>query len=229
MSKTSIETATGKSLDYAAPTKEMLDVESIAWGVSRQPRFCGQTVGDLPYSVAQHSSYVTYLIGSAMMPGTSHHKIVLNHFTKDSQMVKYLNDDLQLEKDVRLGMKLGHFHDGSEAFLCDIPTPAKRLPGLMEAYHRVESALMGAIHDLIGITPEMITPELQKIVHWADAYALAVEAYHLVPSRGKSYEWAFLPKADQADVLNWPGPMKTSYEAFIQFMTIYETLFTSQR
>ena len=223
MSRTSIETVTGKILDFAAPTKEMLDVQSIAWGISRQPRFCGQTVGEIQFNVAQHSLHVARLISEVMVHGSRLNTLARKLQASNKPFVNYLNSRLSLEKDYRLAITLGLFHDGSEGFLCDLPTPAKRLPGLMEAYAAVETKLMEAVHELIGITPEMITPELLAVVHWADTYALAIEAYHLVPSRGQGPEWAFLPKPDAIDLLMMPEPQPAML-SFEEFMEAYEAI-----
>lgn len=222
MSRTSVETVTGQILDYAAPTPEMITIEAIGWGVARQPRFCGQTVGEHPYSVAQHSVYVMELIDSIMDEG-SYLNLMMQE-TASEEVRAYLSTPIRLENDRLLAMFLGLFHDGSEAFLCDIPTPAKRLPGLMEAYAAVESKLMGAIHAKLGITPEMITPEITAIVHWADQYALAVEVHHLVHSRGKNEEWMFLMKPHLLDLMLWDAPASSSKEAFEIFMETYRGL-----
>jgi hypothetical protein len=223
MSRTSIETVTGELLDYACPTKEMISIEAIGWGTARQPRFCGQTVGEVPYSVAQHQVYVMGVINMVMTPGSYLNKLMIST-TTDADLVRFLSTPYLLQDSRLLAMFLGLFHDGSEAFLCDIPTPAKRLPGLKEAYMAIEGRLMDAIHDKLGITAEMITPEIAAIVHWADQYALAVEAWHLVPSRGQGEEWSFLITPDPVDLLTWPAPVSTSAEAFEVFMTAYEYL-----
>jgi len=221
MSRTSIETVTGQFLDFANPTAKMITVEAIAWGLSRQPRFCGQTVSEFPYSVAQHSVHVMNLIEAAMTPG-SHTNFMVQQL-QNPDLHSYLSTPSQLKKDRRLATLLGLFHDGSEAFLCDIPTPAKRLPGLMEAYGAVESRLMRAIHDSIKVDQASITPEIQAIVHWADQYALSIEALHLVPSRGASDQWAFLLEPAAIDVLMWGCPVSSSREAFELFMIAYQT------
>lgn len=225
MSRTSIETVTGELLDYACPTKEMITIEAIGWGCARQPRFCGQTIGAVPYSVAQHQVYVMCVVEMVMTHGSYLNKMMIS--MAEPEVAAYLDTPSLLARDRFLAKLLGLFHDGSEAFLCDIPTPAKRLPGLMEAYMAVESKLMAAIHDRLGILPGDIPPEVAAIVHWADQYALAVEAWHLVPSRGQGPEWSFLMKPDLIDALMWPEPVSTSAEAFDLFMAAYEQLLLS--
>lgn len=219
MSRTSIETVTGRMLDFSNPTADMVSVQSIGWGLSRQPRFSGQTVGQFPYSVAQHSVYVMELIRKICTPGSR-----LNLFCRSScseRLNAFLSSSLSLKKYGTLAMILGLFHDGSEAFLCDLPTPAKRLPGLMEAYSSVEMKLMAAIHEHLKITPEMILPELQELVHWADQYALSVEVHHLVPSAGQNEEWAFLHAVQEEDLNSWPAPVDSSEKAYSLFLKAY--------
>jgi hypothetical protein len=226
MSRTSIETVTGELLDYACPTKEMITIEAIGWGCARQPRFCGQTVGEVPYSVAQHQVYVMRVVEVVMTHGSYLNRLMLS--AASAEMVAYLDTPSLLDRDRLLAKFLGLFHDGSEAFLCDIPTPAKRLPGLKEAYSAIESKIMAAIHDRLGIRPEDITPEIDAVVHWADQYALAVEAWHLVPSRGQGEEWSFLITPEVIDVVLWPKPLASSSEAFRLFMLEYEHLLSGE-
>ncbi len=52
----SIQTYTGQQLDLQDPQPEQIDIEDIALGLSRMPRFAGQT--RMFYSVAQHSVLV---------------------------------------------------------------------------------------------------------------------------------------------------------------------------
>lgn len=49
-----IETHTGRAFDLHSPQPDMIDLEDIAYALSRMPRFTGHTHGSV-YSVAQHS------------------------------------------------------------------------------------------------------------------------------------------------------------------------------
>ena len=57
-SLTVIETRTGRRLNLLDPAPSGICLDDIAWGLARQARFNGQTIGHLPYSVAQHSCWV---------------------------------------------------------------------------------------------------------------------------------------------------------------------------
>lgn len=221
MSRTSIETISGSYLDFANPSASALSVQTIAWGISRQPRFAGQTLGTLAYNVAQHSVHVAALVEQVMTYGSRLNRKVES--TSDQILQAYLNDRLALEKDLRTAMLLGLFHDGSEGFLCDLPTPAKRLAGLGPEYSKVEKPLMAAVHELIGIDEQKVSPEVLKIVHWADAYALAIEVYFLIPSRGQDAQWGHLLQTDLQDRLEWE-PALPAIEAFKLFVNCYAVL-----
>lgn len=79
----------------------------------------------------------------------------------------------------------GLLHDASEAYLCDIARPLKRLP-YMEEYRRVERNLQDTIYRRYKIAgPD--SPEL----HDADARALGAEALELMSPLTRPEEWAW--------------------------------------
>lgn len=58
-----ISTASGRLLDFAAPTEDMIEPYDIAAGLSRACRFAGQLSGEIEhYSVAQHSLILACLV-----------------------------------------------------------------------------------------------------------------------------------------------------------------------
>jgi 5'-deoxynucleotidase YfbR-like HD superfamily hydrolase len=59
MSKTLLETVTGVMFDVIDPHPDMVELDDIAWSLSRQARFNGHTIPLIPYSVAQHSVNVS--------------------------------------------------------------------------------------------------------------------------------------------------------------------------
>lgn len=63
MSKTTLETVSGVMFDVINPTPEMVNLDDIAWSLSRQARFNGMTIPLIPYSVAQHSINVAKRVG----------------------------------------------------------------------------------------------------------------------------------------------------------------------
>lgn len=57
-----LETVTGELVDIGNPDIATINIEDIAWGLSRMSRFCGQTVTAIPPTVAQHCIFVADLI-----------------------------------------------------------------------------------------------------------------------------------------------------------------------
>ena len=53
----------GRRLDLLDPTPVDIEIEDIAHGLAFVARWNGQTHGDLPYSVAEHSLLVEHLLG----------------------------------------------------------------------------------------------------------------------------------------------------------------------
>src|SRR6266567_3464428 len=100
---------------------------------------------------------------------------------------------LRLERKTRdLAIVLaGLHHDDSEAYLGDIPRPMKPLLG--DAYEALSDSMDEAIVEGLGLACS--TEALHcKTVKAADTWALYVEARHLLPSRGKSWNAAIYGK-----------------------------------
>lgn len=72
----------------------------------------------------------------------------------------------------------GLLHDGSEAYLRDIATPAKRL---LPDYQHLEEKVQGAVNHAFGL-PSKLDEEAQSLVRQADQIALATEVAYLPPS-----------------------------------------------
>ena len=60
----------GRRLDLLDPTPMDIEIEDIAHGLAFVARWNGQTIGNYPYSVAEHSLLVEQLF-SRMSPGAS--------------------------------------------------------------------------------------------------------------------------------------------------------------
>lgn len=54
-----LQTISGKKVSFIEPNIDDIDIEDIAWGLSRECRFNGHTKGKWGYSVAQHSVLVS--------------------------------------------------------------------------------------------------------------------------------------------------------------------------
>jgi len=222
---TSIETASGTMFDVADPRPGMILIGDIAWGLSRCARFAGHTLGDVPYSVAQHSVYVCGLVSEALTSGTALagelDSWLLDHIPDDD--IGFVREGVAGLRDSEghrcMGALAALMHDASEAYLVDIPTPVKRMPDLGQAYKAVECRIMEAIVQALGVAGG---PVIGEVVHWADAHALAVEAFHLMPSRGLTWESIKL-RPNPAALRRFGQPLP-AIEAHDAFLRAYEAL-----
>lgn len=122
-----LETVTGKFINVANPLPEQIDIHDIAWGLSRMPRFAGQTITKQPYTVAQHSVLV-------------------------ANLVRKLN--LTINSDT---IMMALLHDAAEAYIGDIPSPVKKHPLIRDILKEFEYNLLSRIYarfDLPKITEE---------------------------------------------------------------------------
>jgi hypothetical protein len=151
---TAIATVTGRVIDFLNPDPEQLSLDDIARGLSRAPRYAGQT--EKPYTVIQHSLLVAHLAPAVH----------------------------------RLHALL---HDAPEAYLCDVPSPAKgamraiaHLTGHQSPYDVIEHSIWKAVCRRWDLSPDM--PEAVKR---ADHLAMVVEAPELQPLGWEHSVWDF--------------------------------------
>lgn len=186
-SKHVIETVSGRFVSLETPTLEDIDADDMSWGLSRMPRYAGHTINELFYSVGQHSIFVVQTLQRVWDRREDGIRASLMDFM-EKQPSNIREEMLELyglpKAPVKL-LRLGLVHDGSEAYLLDIPTPLKSMPGVKEAYGALEDKFMNLIwqkFDLLDVPPAM-----HHMVRWADSYCLTIEAYHLMRSRGKDW------------------------------------------
>lgn len=215
MTPNSIETVSGIFIDLLDPKPEMISEVDIAWALSRMPRFAGHTLTALPYTVGQHSIVVVELVQRLKNPKETELHNSFREFCKVHFRDVVFNPD-EITPDVLLHCQL---HDASEAFLLDVPTPLKKLPGMKEVYSKIEHRMMSAIWAKFDLKePEGLTVAL---IAWADAYALTVEAYHLMLSRGT--EWTRRLPVELMALQQFEAP-KASPEVYSDFMAWLEEL-----
>lgn len=107
----------------------------------------------------------------------------------------------------------GLHHDDAEAYLVDIPRPLKHL---IVGYRELEGRMATVIDIALGL-PGGAVIAATDIVKSADDWALSLEAYHLMPSRGAGWfsEGLFDPDRDGDD---WPIGMspRVAEAAYLQ-------------
>jgi 5'-deoxynucleotidase YfbR-like HD superfamily hydrolase len=210
-----IETVSGVFVDLLDPKPEMIRETDIAWALSRMPRFAGHTLTAMPYTVGQHSIVVLRLVQRLKDPKETELHYSFREFCKIHFKDVILNPD-EITPDVLLHCQL---HDGSEAFLLDVPTPLKKLPGMKEVYGQIEHRMMSAIWTKFDLAePTGLTAAL---IAWADAYALTVEAYHLMLSRGT--QWTRRLPVELMALQQFEAP-KSGPEVYADFMAWLDEL-----
>lgn len=176
-----IETVSGLYIDLLDPQVDQINHGDMAWALSRMPRYAGHTLTALPYSVGQHSIAVVKIVQRLKDPTEtslrqSFYDFASAEFGPIGEIASKITDTVLLHSLA---------HDGSEAYLLDLPTPLKQLPGMKESYGGIEERMMQVIWTSLGVSePDMLT---RAIIKWADMYALTIEAYHLMPSRGSNW------------------------------------------
>lgn len=102
-----------------------------------------------------------------------------------AQHAVFVSERLERQGYGRRIQLLGLHHDDPEAFLGDVPRPWKKLLG--KTYKTLDGRMHAAIYEALGIKPP--TDEERAIVKKADMFALFVEAHHLMPSQGRSWDY----------------------------------------
>lgn len=226
-SNTAIETVSGLVVDLANPKSEDFRISDIAWSLSREARFGGHTITETPYTVGQHSVQVAKLIETALSKKSPLYEALLEFCKDDLETILFIND---MHEDVQTEViKLGLLHDASEAYLRDLPSPVKNLPGLREAYLAVEKTIMAQI--LVAFNVRLEGPILDmawKIVRWADLYSLTVESYHFMPSRGSWWPAEYRLKIGLADLQKFENP-KPALQVYEEFLSHLEYLNDGRR
>ena len=160
---TEIETSTGVRFDLLKPRGYVgLDLD-LAAGLSRIPRFCGQTA----YSVAEHSIAVADRVDRGLA-GSG------------------------IENGRRAMICLAALlHDAHEAFTGDLTRPAQKAiaaidPAALLAFNRLREQVQIAIESWFDL-PALSVAERER-VKYADDRELMREAYWLLPSHGQGWE-----------------------------------------
>lgn len=225
MTPSSIETMTGKFVDLVNPDPATIDIRDIAWATSRVPRYVGHTISALPYTIAQHSIFVT--------------ELVIELFKQDGVLdlrrsfFSYLEEKHLIDTDLResctrllskppscyLLLEL-LMHDAPEAYIVDVPTPLKEVDDFKQVYRKLEDRMMLAIREALGMHPD-IDASHEVILKWADRAALTIEAHHLIRSRGAN--WTRLMELDMTAMQLFKEP-KEPIKVYEDFLGWFEEL-----
>ena len=206
-----LETVTGKVVNVIEPSPEQICIDDIGWGLSRMPRFCGHTITEVPYNVAQHSVFV----------GREVHNI-LTHTKDYPELSEFFGEIRNLSTSqihIIETVMMATLHDASEIYTGDIPSPVKQIPELRSIVKKVEHKLMAAIYQAFNL-PE--PTELQeKIIKHADKIAQKIEAHAFMQSRGN--HWPNMPHISLEKLQKFESPKKAldSYHEFMSFFNEY--------
>lgn len=137
----------GRILDLLDPSPVDIEIEDIAHGLSFLARWNGQTVGDYPYSVAEHSILV-------------------------EKIYSYLNPDISVKWKL-----IALLHDAPEYVIGDMISPVKSKvgPGYEELDNRLMSAILlrFGLPSSIPIKIKKGIKQADKISAWLEAVQIA--------------------------------------------------------
>ena len=210
-----LETVTGKVVNVIEPSPDQICVDDIAWGLSRMPRFCGHTITEVPYNVAQHSVFVAREVRNIF------NDVDLINYPELKFMQKEINDLHISSTEPYQTIILAALHDGSEIYTGDIPSPVKQIPELRVIVKKVEHNLMSAIYQAFSL-PEP-TEIQEKIIKHADKIAQKIEAHAFMQSRGN--HWPNMPHISLEKLQKFEAPKKAleSYHEFLNFFNEYHS------
>lgn len=217
---TAIETVSGQIVDFNNLRPKDFIINDIAWSISREPRFSGHTTMAIPYTVGQHSIEVARLVLAAFDSKSSLHTHAMKHFANNSIVSNWIIALSDSSSCLWIGL-LGLLHDGSEAYLRDLSSPIKNLPGLKEAYMALEKKVMDQILIEFNLHDRMNLDLAWELVHWADIYARSVEVHWLMPSRGA--HWPKGVKMNDVDLDSFIMPMN-HLDIYDKFMSEFKRL-----
>ncbi len=137
----------GRRLDLLDPTPVDVEVEDVAHGLAFVARWNGQTRGDWPYSVAEHSLLVEEIFGRIGLDGA-----------------------LDPSPRWRLAALL---HDAPEYVIGDMISPVKAQLG--PGYAQLDARLQAAVHLRFGL-PATLPAEVKRAIKRADKVSAWMEA-----------------------------------------------------
>lgn len=215
MSNTTIETSSGNLVDLANPDPQSIKLTDIIYALSNIPRYGGHSLTEIPYNVAQHSVMVMDISRAAHVPGTRLYDDFQNYLQIIGK-VEYFNPELKATN-----LMISLIHDFTEAYLSDLPSPVKCLPGMREAYSAAESIMDAAICTSLDLS--FTDEEIQSgavVSKWADLVALRIEARTVARSKGAHWDLPVAHVTPDEDRYYFPRVMDSD-EAFDSLYSNY--------
>ncbi len=207
-----LETVTGKVVNVIEPSPDQIGIDDIGWGLSRMPRFCGHTITEIPYNVAQHSVFVGREVFN-ILTRTEEYPELMEFF---HEIRGLSSSQIHVIETVMMAV----LHDASEIYTGDIPSPVKQIPELRAIVKKVEHKLMAAIYQAFKL-PE--PTELQeKIIKHADKIAQKIEAHAFMQSRGN--HWPNMPHISLEKLQKFESPKK-ALESYHEFMAFFNEFY----
>lgn len=220
MSNTTIETSSGKLVDLLNPNPADITLEDIVYALSNIPRYGGHSLTEIPYTVAQHSVMVMNIARAAHVPGTRLYDDFQNYLQITGKG-EYFNPELQATN-----LMISLIHDFTEAYLSDLPSPVKALPGMREAYSAAETIMDTAICTALKLS--FTAGEIQSgavVSKWADLVALRVEARTVARSKGAHWDLPVAHVTPEEDRFYFPA-VWDDQESFYQLHKTYWDVFS---
>lgn len=224
MTTTSIETMTGQFVDLVKPDPKTIDIRDIAWATSRMPRYVGHTISAIPYTIGQHSIFVTMLVvelfRESCVPDLR--RSFVNYVNERCAADEKLHQDVLdlFKKPVTNTLLLELLmHDASEAYVVDVPTPLKESEGFKQVYTAIEEEMMAAIRERFNMGTMNYLHGI--VLKWADRVALNIEAHHLIRSRGAN--WTRLLPLDMTSMQLFQQP-KEAIQVYQDFLAWFDEL-----
>lgn len=135
-----LETRSGLCFDYLAPTKEMVDIQDIAWALGKLCRFNGQC--QRFYSVAEHCVLLVRWMNERNETfRRASREPVPNMYKGKEQMVMLL-------------------HDAAEAYCGDIVRPLKQH---LLGFQKIEREVLLVIGEKFGVSLAFLDEELSML------------------------------------------------------------------
>lgn len=204
-----IETVTGRLVNPTNPSVDSINLNDIAWALSRIPRFAGHSITEIPFNVAQHSIYVADLVGELL------HARLKIEIPLEVQLAV---NEIHASGNTTAVLKKAQLHDAHEAYIGDIPSPIKKIPELRETFKLIERRLDLAIFSYFGLSE--MTEQEHVAIKFCDKIAQAIEGYQFMPSRGSNWD---LPEPTLTMLQKFPAP-EIPLHSYLSFISHYEYL-----